>query len=332
MPRNGAGQFNLITNSWYPPVNGVLATPTDWEPFIADVAAGLSQSVSSDGQTPMTGNLQMGNNKITGLAPGTAGSDAVSFNQVNSNAGQCRIAKSGANIVLTPYQGNRLTINGVVYTIPSAGVTLVPTGALATTLYYIYAYMVGAVMTLEYSTTAYVTDTATGMPIKNGDVTRTLVGLALTQLAGAWVDTTSDRLVSSYWNRQTKVARLALAGVATTSSLTSVELSAAFRVSCLYWGDEGMTATLAGQVANNTAGAASILNPFSRQGVFGTNLQLSGGTAVTSAAANAVGPAVINLSDMTTGTGQIMIGVYGAVTAGTLSLAAGSYLTLTFQG
>lgn len=82
MPRNGAGVFSLVNNTWFPAVNGVLATSTDWGTFISDVASALTQSVSSDGQTPFTGNLPMGNNKITGLANGTAATDAATVGQM----------------------------------------------------------------------------------------------------------------------------------------------------------------------------------------------------------------------------------------------------------
>lgn len=88
MPRNGAGVYTLVNNTWFPPVNGVLATSTDWSTFIIDVQNALTQSVSSDGQTPMTGNLQMGNNKITGLANGTANTDAINVQQLAQNINQ----------------------------------------------------------------------------------------------------------------------------------------------------------------------------------------------------------------------------------------------------
>lgn len=82
MPRNGSGTYSAPSNSWNPPVNGVNATAADWATTQNDYAAALTQSVSSDGQTPMTGNLPMGNNKITGLANGTASTDAVNFGQM----------------------------------------------------------------------------------------------------------------------------------------------------------------------------------------------------------------------------------------------------------
>lgn len=81
MPRNGSGTYSLPVNSWFPAVNGVTATSSDWNNTAQDIQAALTQSVSSDGQTPMTGNLPMGNNKITGLAAGTANTDAANFSQ-----------------------------------------------------------------------------------------------------------------------------------------------------------------------------------------------------------------------------------------------------------
>jgi len=84
MARNGSGQFDLLVNSWNPAINGVLATAGDYQALINDIAAALTQSVSRDGQTPMTGNLPMGNNKITGVAAGTGTGEALAFQQLFS--------------------------------------------------------------------------------------------------------------------------------------------------------------------------------------------------------------------------------------------------------
>lgn len=88
MPRNGTGTYTAPSNSWNPPVNGVIATSADWAATQADYAAALTQSVSSDGQTPMTGALQMGNNKVSGMANGTANTDAATMGNLNAVAGQ----------------------------------------------------------------------------------------------------------------------------------------------------------------------------------------------------------------------------------------------------
>jgi hypothetical protein len=84
MARNGSGTYNLLTNSWNPATNGVSATAVDWQNLINDVAAALTQSLSSDGQTPATGNLPMTGNKLTGLGAGSATGDSVRWEQLFS--------------------------------------------------------------------------------------------------------------------------------------------------------------------------------------------------------------------------------------------------------
>jgi len=116
--------------------------------------------------------------------------------------GQCRLSKSGSNLVLSRYNGVGLTINGVAYAIPSAGVSLAPTSLSVGTTYNIYAYMNAGTMTLEASTTAHATDSATGIEIKSGDATRTLVGMARPIAGPAWADTNAQRFVISWFNRR----------------------------------------------------------------------------------------------------------------------------------
>ena len=85
MPRNGSGQYNPLTNTWNPPVNGVLATGSDFQAQLNDISAAISQSVSKDGQTPMTASFPMGNNSIVGIASGTAAEPSISpINDTNT--------------------------------------------------------------------------------------------------------------------------------------------------------------------------------------------------------------------------------------------------------
>jgi len=84
MARNGSGAYSLPVNSWNPAVNGVAASAADWQSLANDIATALTASVAADGQTPITGNLIMGNNKLTGLASGTVAGDSVAFGQVLS--------------------------------------------------------------------------------------------------------------------------------------------------------------------------------------------------------------------------------------------------------
>lgn len=152
---------------------------------------------------------------------------------------QCRLTLKSGNLVLSPYQGNFLTINGSATAIPSAGVSLAPAGLAPGTTYYIYAYMNSGTMTLEASTTVYATDANTGVTIKTGDPTRSLVGMALPTTGPAWVDTEALRYVLSWYNRR----NIYCTGTWPTNNVggqnqsSFVELNGVGRAGFLCWGD-----------------------------------------------------------------------------------------------
>lgn len=105
MPRNGSGTYSPPSNSWSPAVNGVSATTSDFNDLRTDLASALTQSVSSDGQTPMTGNLPMGNNKITGLASATSLTDAVAAGQVQTGVFSYLTGTAGTNTITASLTG-----------------------------------------------------------------------------------------------------------------------------------------------------------------------------------------------------------------------------------
>lgn len=94
MSRNGSGTYSLPVNSWNPAVNAVSATAADWQSLIDDVETALTASLAADGQTPMTGNLAMGNNKLTGLAAGTAAGNSLRWEQLFSQGVEVDIASA----------------------------------------------------------------------------------------------------------------------------------------------------------------------------------------------------------------------------------------------
>jgi hypothetical protein len=49
-----------------------------------DLAAAITDSVAADGQTPMTGSLNLNSNKIVNLATGTVGTDGINYAQFNT--------------------------------------------------------------------------------------------------------------------------------------------------------------------------------------------------------------------------------------------------------
>jgi len=111
MSRNGSGGYSLPSNSWNPAVNGVTATAADWQALINDVATAIQQSVSADGQTPITGNLQMGGNKLTGLAAGSGTGQSLRFEQLFSQGTLADIA-SAATVDIGAQLTNFLRVTG----------------------------------------------------------------------------------------------------------------------------------------------------------------------------------------------------------------------------
>ncbi|MDE3021924.1 MAG: hypothetical protein KGI54_08700 [Pseudomonadota bacterium] len=85
MPFNGSGTFNVYTPG-NPISNGQTSDATLFNNTISDLASGLSNTLTKDGQTPATANIPMGAHKITGLAAGTTSGDAVRFDEAITTA------------------------------------------------------------------------------------------------------------------------------------------------------------------------------------------------------------------------------------------------------
>jgi len=95
MSRNGSGTYTLPAGN--PVVTSTTIASTWANSTMTDLATALTGSLASDGQTTATGNLKMGNNRITGLADGIAATDAASVTQVTT-----AVAITGGNIDGTP--------------------------------------------------------------------------------------------------------------------------------------------------------------------------------------------------------------------------------------
>lgn len=152
MSRNGSGGYSLPSNSWNPAVNGVTATAADWQALINDVATAIQQSISADGQTPITGNLQMGGNKLTGLAAGSGTGQSLRYEQLFSQGTLTDIASAatvdiGAQLTNflrvtgttgitsfgTNYNGPRFLIFAGAVLLTHSATLVLPTGANITT-------------------------------------------------------------------------------------------------------------------------------------------------------------------------------------------------------
>ena len=81
MPFNGTGGFTVYTPG-NPAVPGTAISSVAFNATMQDLAAGLANTLTRDGQSPATANIPMGGNKITGLGPATVAGQAVRFEQL----------------------------------------------------------------------------------------------------------------------------------------------------------------------------------------------------------------------------------------------------------
>jgi hypothetical protein len=146
MSRNGSGVYNLPAGN--PVITGTTISTTWANNTLNDIAATLTDSVAADGQTPMTGDLDLNSNKIVNLAAGTIAGDAVEYSQLVA-----------ATSVVTITGG---TINGA-----TIGATT-PASGRFTTLEATGAFTAGSTAAITGNTTVGGTFTVTGLGSFNG--------------------------------------------------------------------------------------------------------------------------------------------------------------------
>lgn len=156
-----------------------------------------------------------------------------------------------------PYLCGDVRINSAIYLIPAAGVILSNSGLTPSTLYYVYVYMNAGVMTAEASTTVHGKATLSAMmgtEIKQGDVTRSLVGMVYVNASGNFQDTATFRGVASWFNRKSTVLTGTAASNVTISSTSFAELGTNYRVQFLSWGDEAAELHMSGFASQSVDG------------------------------------------------------------------------------
>ena len=82
MSRNGSGVYTLPAGN--PVVTGTVISTSWANNTMNDLASAMTDSGAADGQTPMTGPLNLNSNKVTNLANATLTGDAVNFGQFST--------------------------------------------------------------------------------------------------------------------------------------------------------------------------------------------------------------------------------------------------------
>jgi len=159
MSYNGTGIFTINTPG-QPVVTGTTITSTAFNALTTDLATGLTNALTKDGQSTPTANIKMGSYKLTGLGVATTAGDALSFgnnatiatlilttalgvaygglgvNTLPANAVIIGNGTSGVTSVAPGTTGNILTSNGTTWTsaaAPASGVTSVSGGTTGLT-------------------------------------------------------------------------------------------------------------------------------------------------------------------------------------------------------
>lgn len=225
-----------------PQIAGTTIEPAIFNAFADDVANTFN--------TPQP--IEYGGTGAANAADARNNIGAASVGSVPS--GNCRFLLDGSNGRLLPFNGNGISIGGAMYSIPSAGVALAPTGLTPATNYFVYAYMNGTTMTLEASATGHSADPTTGVEIKTGDATRTLVGMVRPVTGPAFVDSLTQRFVISWFNRRDIALNITAVADQLTSSTTYTEVNNTFRVNFLSWGQDASTWSLGALATSSVAG------------------------------------------------------------------------------
>ena len=169
----------------------------------------------------------------------------------NQEAGRL-IYSSATAIIFRAVNGAWVRIAGLLYNL-TADITATNTSAsidgttgqtLATsTLYYVYLYLNGSTVTIDFSTTAYAISTTTGnygTYIKSGANTRTLIGMIRTNASSQFVDSITQRFVRSWFNdRGADGSVIRTAGNVSTTSTSLVDLTGAL-IEVLTWSGESI--------------------------------------------------------------------------------------------
>ena len=100
MSRNGSGVYSLPAGN--PVVTNTTISSTWANNTLTDIASALTDSVAADGQTPMTGNLDLNTNKIVNLVAGSVAGDAIEFAQFKTPTFTGNVTMTSTGFALIP--------------------------------------------------------------------------------------------------------------------------------------------------------------------------------------------------------------------------------------
>jgi len=244
MPRNGSGQFIL------PPSNPVVPNTiiqTAWaNPTLDDIAAALSTSIATDGQTPPTANLPMAGFRHTNVGPALAANQYARADQVQGFV---------FNIVSNVQNDSgRVTYTGTTPFGIGAGAVAIPT---LMPLLFVPSVNNGGPSTLALNG-------GSAHPILNSDATPLFAGqitagrpYALVYNGANWILITNTLDLAILNTQFLKLSGGTMLGALTLSQAPSTDLMAATKK----YVDDSIAGSVAGVASFNTrTGAVTLLS------------------------------------------------------------------------
>jgi hypothetical protein len=209
MARDGSGTYSLPAGN--PVVTGTTVSSTWANNTFTDVASALTQSLSKDGQTTMTGNQPMAGNRHTGVGNATARDQYAALGQVQDSAATYLTSVAGTNTITASVSGLTAYAAGQTFRFVAAGNN---TGAVT-----ININSIGAKAVTKQGTTALVS----GDIVSGSTVTITYDGtqfqldpvpgtLALTAVTATTV-TANTSVVTDTISEKTSAAGVTVDGV-----------------------------------------------------------------------------------------------------------------------
>ena len=216
MSRNGSGTYTLPAGN--PVVSGTTITTTWANNTLNDIASSLTGSVAADGQTPMTGALNMANNKIIAVTNPTNAQDAATKNYTDvaiaaSIAGLGTMSTQNANAVaITGGSITGATLNASDLSSGTVPFARLPAGSVLQVVNATYS---------TYTTAATATYTDSGLTASITPKFSTSKILVMATTAGSGKSGLTTSLLLKVLRGSTTILLWEGAGAQTSSTLTA---------------------------------------------------------------------------------------------------------------
>ncbi|WP_147252003.1 hypothetical protein [Thalassospira profundimaris] len=184
---------------------------------------------------------------------------------------QCRLVELNGMLVLRRFGGRKIVINGGLYDIPVEGVSIAATSTQANNLYYVYAAVINGELVLEWSSVGHTQSEVTGIEIKLGDETRTLVGMVYVLQNDAWP--AAPELVASWYNRQPIAKNSSTGAVSVSSTSFQIVTTTANSIGFLCWADDAVSLSAAGYADCSNGSAAMVAIDGTPIGAYASGVQ-----------------------------------------------------------